>query len=272
MTNLEWLNSFHFIEDRMWQHERVIRLHEVDNFDFYDSCNTYAGLIDTHQIKGIEYAYAYNFYDNINWLELLERLKNFEYIRNGVGIHPPLNSYESLVKHIKSPRSEKGTKSVSKFGNSYITTEGQHRMALAKFLELSEVEVTIMNYTFNIERYKRYSIRIECVKRLLETGFVNDYFYRYALENKAHTESFFLSIGDQTIFINDSFLEQVTDLLIKTRDNFFTILKNQFKDKTTADSRIEIYTDEQFEKYKPFLKRLAHKNNDVRKADTVFIN
>ena len=61
-------------------------------------------------------------------------------------------------------------------------------------------------------------------------------------------------------------------MLIKTRDNFFTILKNQFKDKTTADSRIEIYTDEQFEKYKPFLKRLAHKNNDVRKADTVFIN
>ena len=129
-----------------------------------------------------------------------------------------------------------------------------------------------MNYTFNIERYKRYSIRIECVKRLLDAGFINDYFYSEVLNNKSLTGYLHLSIGDQTIFINDSFLEQVTDFLIKTRGDFFTILKNRFEDKTTAGSRVEIYTDEQFEKYKPFLKRLAHKNNDVRKADTVFIN
>src|SRR5690606_29129091 len=95
-------------------------------------------------ICGIEYGDGYNDRKDINWLELFISLKRLNrVVRN-------FRTYEEIIKHIHYPH--KDEKQVSQFGNHYFTSSGQHRLCLAKLLDVESVEVKIIKYKLDEER------------------------------------------------------------------------------------------------------------------------
>lgn len=167
-NNLQWLNERYPIKPKKWHTEQVLRIHEVEHFRFYshNPTKSYKDVIDPMDIKGIQYAYAYNDGCNITWVDLLNSLKRFKDIRQSNMYH------RELVEHAQNDYNEPRT--VSKYGSLYFTTTGQHRMVLCKFLDLKEVEVNINEYTFNNDKFNTYKIRKRFIEQLMERNLITE--------------------------------------------------------------------------------------------------
>lgn len=147
LSNYEWLTLIcgDKIHPQPWYHDRVLRLDEIRdrNIQYHEE---YATLyINPKQIIGIEYGFGYNFYNDITWLYLINELYRFKEIRK------KQISYESLVEHVHNDTLD--DKCVDQYGDNYITRNGQHRLCLAKFLEIPLVKVNVTRNTA-IGRYQ----------------------------------------------------------------------------------------------------------------------
>lgn len=168
MDNFNWLKEIANINEKHWHQDNVIRYWDIPNHEFYDKEKRYTAYIKPPDIKGIDYAYAYNCSSDITWLEILNRLKRFKDVRT------KNSSREELINHAHNDYNE--NKAVMKYGETLITITGQHRLALAKFLEIPSIQVYVAEKVFNHERYSRFLKRqehVNCFKRL---GFLDDNF------------------------------------------------------------------------------------------------
>jgi len=141
-----WLKSIYpTFEKLKWHTDKVFHPLHIKHYSFFKEDIRYNAKINPTKIHGIQYAYQYNdpLHDpnkRIDWLDLLHNLKRLDSIIDG------MKTRESVVDHIHNC---KESKVVLQFGNHYFTTAGQHRLCLAKFLEVSEVEVEIIKYKFD---------------------------------------------------------------------------------------------------------------------------
>ena len=95
MKNYDWLHQVCMIKEEAWYLEKVIRIDQVENHEFYeDTFTQYKAFVNPRQIRGIQYAYDYNDTNDITWMDLLNRLKRFDRIRSS------LTDYSSLVSHV----------------------------------------------------------------------------------------------------------------------------------------------------------------------------
>ena len=195
-SNLDWLKKRCPIRPKKWHTEKVLRINEIENYRFYsrNSTKTYRGNINPVDIKGIQYAYAYNDGSDITWIDLLNNLKRFKDIRLSNMTH------EELIEHAQNDYNESRT--VSKFGSLYFTTVGQHRMTLCKFLDLEKVTVHINEYTFNQEKFNTYNARKKFVKRLLDRGLISEKLSESEIMSFEHgiglnIHGVFIMMGDQ---------------------------------------------------------------------------
>jgi len=188
MTNFEWLNTISPIKDKNWHNENVIRVNQIENIDFYENRkNSYKAYINPNDIKGIQYLDNYNHTDDITWKQLLNCLKRFDEVRE------KSTNYDLIFNHIHNEYNQ--PKTVCKYGNTLITSSGQHRLALAKFLNLQSVAVTIIEYEFNDSKYRRYS----------KTGYMLDKLRDYNLANYERED--YMKIWQElrfSIIINES--------------------------------------------------------------------
>lgn len=166
MTNFDWLNTITPIQHKEWHNEQVIRIWDIENYEFYDKEKGYTTQINPKQIKGIDYAYAYNCNSDITWKELLNQLKRFRDIRNN------FSSIEELIEHAHNDYNE--SKAVMKYGDTLITITGQHRMALAKFLEIPSIKTYVIEHIFNHERYAKYLARKKYVEIFKKYGLLDE--------------------------------------------------------------------------------------------------
>ena len=243
-TNLEWLNSIAPIKDQLWQHEKVIGVTEIDNIQFYQrDCRCYRAVINPQDIKGIDYAYEYNFYEEITWLQLLNSLKRFNWIKNNK------NTYETLVEHIQNDYQE--AKLVEKYSDVYITGKGQHRLALAKFLGLTEIEVNVQEYPFNQAEYQRYLNRKFFLSNMLQEGLIDDHAYQWNLNNDC--PAIFIEIDGKSIGIDQEvmlpFYESYKNLKISPLLRIIDALRGT--NISEYNNRVKDMSD--IKKYKPFL-------------------
>lgn len=199
MDNFEWLNNIYPLENKPWYKDVVIRKDQVENFNSYESYIEYTGKVNPQLIKGIEYADAYYYYSEITWKELLNNLKRFGEIRQN---H---STYSSLVDHIHRYHENDPNKLLFKYGETYITGSGQHRMALAKFLEVPEVEVKVIEFKFSHEKYNKYLIYKRQIKELVENGLLER--EENSFLNNNHFSFPPLSVAGKTVFVSEDLMD-----------------------------------------------------------------
>lgn len=137
-TSLERLKWLKLIEPNFklkeWHYNNVERPEDIKNFNLYRNPKRYTSSICPQDIIGIDYGFGYNWSKKINWLELFYNLKRLEWVIDN------FKNKEDLLNHIHH---NKSVKFVEKYGDKYITKSGQHRLCLAKLLEIPKIEVEV---------------------------------------------------------------------------------------------------------------------------------
>lgn len=147
----EWIKTLQPKSDfQKWHKNKVYHPTEIKDYEFYSFKTDYTAIIKTSDIIGIQYAYAYNCpskgKNKYNWSDLLSNLKRLDSVINN------FKDLNSITKHIHL---NEDPKAVLKFGNSYFTISGQHRLCLAKYLEVENVEVLVLEYSIDETVYQR---------------------------------------------------------------------------------------------------------------------
>jgi hypothetical protein len=150
-----WLKSIYpKFKKQQWHSDKVFHPTHIKNHSFFKEDTHLLGKIDPRKIHGIEYAYLYNDPLNspnkkIDWLYMLHNLKR---------LHDIIDNFKTTEEIINHIHNCKESKVVLQFGDHYFTTAGQHRLCLAKFLEIPEVEVEIIRYKFDRDSFIKSKI------------------------------------------------------------------------------------------------------------------
>ena len=248
MNNYEWLNSIYPIKSENWHFEKVIRVSDIENVNFYKHNKSfYRSRIKTSFIKGIDYAYAYNCFSDITWIELLNNLKRFKQIK------AKNSSFGELVAHAMSDYNEPRT--VLKYDSIYITSCGQHRMALAKFLNIEEVEVEVIEYHFDFMEYEKYLTKKSCLNLLWKEGLIEENQYQIALLDTGSLIS--LNMGPYHLLINDHLLKPLIDTVQGLSTNAIYLQLDKLRVNTISNTRIiDIRDNTDLKNFKPLLRIL----------------
>lgn len=180
---LKWIQKIHpDFKESSWMYEKVIKERDIEHYKFYRKGLSYELEINPRNIKGIEYQDAYNSYYEINWIDLLKELKRLDRIIKNC------NTRAEVLELIKNDNIER--KSVRKYGEILITTMGQHRLCLSKFLDIERVNVFVDQYELDQERLNIYNL----LKKY------KDIFNQFGLKLNSE-DDFFIHSGYQTLYI-----------------------------------------------------------------------
>lgn len=202
---LNWLKSIYpEFEDKDLFYENVYRPSDLKYFDFFIFHKEYKGNINPQNIVGIRYAWAYNFIYEINWYQLFTSLHRLDSVIKN------FKSKNDIINHVHYNYEEE--KYVLKYGDHYFTTGGQHRLCLAKFLNLESVYVNIKEYKLDKARLIRFKKLNRSIERLS----------KYKLVTKFEIENFKkISKAEYFCFSQfDSHIKIKIDLLSKFLDYF----------------------------------------------------
>ncbi|WP_131368612.1 hypothetical protein [Chryseobacterium soli] len=163
---LNWVKSVYpDFSDKKHFYENVYKPEDFIYRDFFiEQPKRYKSKINPQRIVGISYGFAYNCYRKINWHQLLNELHRFERIMKNFSSREDIIDNHILRKYDEDTEG----KNVLKFGSHYFTTSGQHRLCLAKFLELESVEVEVTEFKLDrarIVRFKRLKTGIEKLRK-----------------------------------------------------------------------------------------------------------
>lgn len=200
---LIWLKSIYpEFEDKESFYENVYRPEDLKYYDFFNRKKQYKEYINPENIVGIRYAWAYNSHFKINWHQLLRELHRLKHVIEN------FKSKEEVINHIHHNYSEQ--KYVLKYGNHYFTIGGQHRLCLAKFLNLKSVEVNVTEYELDKSRLVQFKKLKTAIKRLSKYGLVWDYSFEEMAEASKY-EYMYLGRFKTSIRIKINLLSQFID-------------------------------------------------------------
>lgn len=191
---IQWLKSLHprFIE-QTWHNDVVAHFSHIHYKQFFKRAGTFKEKIDPSKIYGIDYSYGYNciMYKpkewRYYWINFFTELRRLDRIINN------FKTKDEVIKHIHQA---KEAKTVEQYGNHYFTIGGQHRLCLAKFLEVPEVEVNVVKYVLDREMFIREMNFQKLIPNLKDAGFLKD---NYEIE---HSQDFvFLNFVDESVYI-----------------------------------------------------------------------
>lgn len=144
---MSWLKAIYpEFKLETWHFDRVKHpLVDVKNLEYYNRRIEYKACINPQLIVGIDYFGNYNYpiFEKpvqLNWLGLFLILKRFNYIEYN------FKNLDEVIYHIHN---NKEPKIVEKFGQQYFTKGGQHRLCLAKFIGIKEIEVKLIEHIFD---------------------------------------------------------------------------------------------------------------------------
>ncbi|WP_312508816.1 hypothetical protein [Chryseobacterium culicis] len=144
---IEWLRSLNpKFDDQNWHDDVVVHFTHIKNFHFFRSAGTSTEKIDPRKICGIDYSYGYNcvMYKpedwRYYWLQFFTDLRRLDRVIDN------FSTKEKVIEHIHNARE---AKTVVQYGNHYFTVGGQHRLCLAKFLEVPEIEVDVIKFVLD---------------------------------------------------------------------------------------------------------------------------
>ncbi len=247
ISNYEWLDQMCNIGEKTWHNDKVKQIYDIENHEYYiDKKEGERVLIDTSKIIGIKHGSYGNKGEDITWFDLLKFLKRFRLIKKYQ------NSREEIIKHIHTIyKHDGGNLRVIDYNGSYFITSGIHRLTIAKFLELKEVEVYIEYTEFDDLKYEKDQLRKEFKEFLVNNNLLLDLDY-----NEKETweiNNTFFSISES---IYSDFKKMYENLSISPISLF---LDKIFKGTTTRF--IDINNNDDLNKYKYIFRRLKSKNS-----------
>ncbi|WP_024480419.1 hypothetical protein [Cellulophaga baltica] len=217
-------------DTQKWHNDKVYHPSDIRNFIYFKEHKSYSAKINPEKIIGIEYAYGYNCPSfgekNIDWTYMLQYLKRLDSVIDN------FKARELLIKHIHK---NNDPKSVLKFGKNYFTTSGQHRLCMAKYLELNQVEVLVIEYKLDKTLFIREKFIEKNYQKLTDLKLITN---KYKLD--LNYEFLNLNIGNERINIHKDLIKQFLnryEQLEKKKSNFiFKLLKSKFNTKNHRNS------------------------------------
>ncbi len=196
IDRIEWIKhiypSFEFND---WNNDVIYFPHDLKYKDFFYLDRIYKGEIDPSQIIGIDY---FEYESCSNWTDLLYSLKRLnEVIKKQ-------KTLEAVISHIKTDQDEK---CVYKYGNHFFTFSGQHRLCLAKFIDMKSVSVQIHEYKLDKEKVVKYRELRDFCKELERIGVSSGYTYDNILSWTQH-DSFYFFINNFNIGMKQNLLKK----------------------------------------------------------------
>lgn len=185
----------------MWHNDIVYHPSHIKHLQFFKKAGSCKEYINPANICGIDYAYSYNcpMYKTVdwryNWLEFFTDLKRLDRVMDN------FDSREDVVNHIHHAKEDK---IVYQYGEHYFTMGGQHRLCLAKFLEVPEVEVIVVKHILDKDHFSKEMKFQKYVPELIHQNFLPS---NYQIEYRA--DFMILHIGKESIFIKKKFAEFV---------------------------------------------------------------
>jgi hypothetical protein len=205
---IDWLKAIYpEFKTKKWHNENVFKPSDLNYFEFFEESRTYTEKINPSSIVGIAYFPNYNFNKKIIWFELFYELTRlYKVVWN-------FKNWEALVSHINT---NIDLKTVSKFGNHFFTTSGQHRLCLAKFLDLKSIEVEVREYKLNKQKVIKWRFlkKQEIIFKMLHLVSEESNFETYI-----NREVIVLSISQKHIYLK----QEMVDAFLDYYQNFKTI-------------------------------------------------
>ena len=199
---LTWLKSIYpEFQDKESFYENVYKPTDLIYCDFFIESKSYRGYINPENIIGIEYGCDYNFFHEINWHELLNGLRRFKDVQK-------FKSKNELINHVYNDYKEE--KWVFKYGGNYFTKQGQHRLCLAKFLNIKNVEVDITEFKLDKPRLVRFKKLKIATYKLSKYDLCWEYTFKN-LEEASKYEYFYLNIFKTSFRIKIDLLLQFVE-------------------------------------------------------------
>lgn len=255
-TNFEWLSERSNMQPQAWHQDKVLKISELEKSNFYKrGTKCFDAYINPEHIVGIDYAYSYNCFHEITWLDLINNLKRFYQIRKNMSTH------DELLEHAHNDYNE--TKTVEKYGNKYITIAGQHRLALCKFLGVKSVKVNVIEQLFDYEMYDRYLTRESFLNSLLNDELITSENYEEALNTDTNYTS--ILIRGKYISIKPNCFNSFVNLYQKLSINKFlvslSLLDQQLFGELSSHNN-DIESEKDIHRFKNFL-RLVKSGNII---------
>ena len=188
-----WIKSFLPNYDKQkWHSNKVYHPSEIRHLKFFKLHKNYTAFINPKDIKGIEYSYAYNCptsNNNVDWKYMLHWLKRLD------SVIDDFNNKGSLIKHIHN---DTDRKVVLKYGGNYFTISGQHRLCIAKYLEIEKVEVFVQEFKLDKDLFIREKTIEKFYHKLIDLKLVTKDEYQPNL----NSDVIGLNISDDIVFLH----------------------------------------------------------------------
>lgn len=220
-----------------WHNDIVYHPDHIIHKEFFRQTTIQKEYISPSKICGIEYFGSYNCPAHkskdwrLYWIEMLHQLKRLDSVIDS------FKSRQSLITHIHN---NKDLKCVMQFGDHYITTSGQHRLCLAKFLELDEVLVSVQKYELDRDLFRR-ELNIERnVPFLTQNGFINSNYTR-SLNSYSHL---YLKGDKETVVLKKEFIHYLIHRFNILKDSPYKRWQNVFRDNKIKNGYLYIEKEE----------------------------
>lgn len=186
-----------------WYRDPVFHPNHLKHIKYFKELCSSVKTIDPRKIIGISHDLTYNFVKSylddpiLDWSDLLVHLQGIN------GLRRDFQDRESLLNHITR---NKSSIQVHKYGNHYFSTDGQHRLCLAKFMGIPSIEVQVVEFYFDKKLFQREM----CLQKHLETA-INYGFKPYIMTPEITQENITLKINNKSIFVKKEFVPQLLE-------------------------------------------------------------
>ncbi|WP_454045027.1 hypothetical protein [Chryseobacterium sp. Marseille-Q8038] len=238
---IDWLKSLNpkFI-DQKWHDDVVVHFSHIEHLQFFKSAGTFREKINPAKICGIDYSYGYNciMYKpkdwRYHWLQFFTDLRRLDRV---------IDNFPTKVKVIHHIHLAEEAKTVVQYGDHYFTIGGQHRLCLAKFLEIPEVEVDVIKYVLDRDHFTREMNFKKIIPDLQVLGFLSlDY------EVDQNYDFVILEFADDFVAIKKRYAKYVLKryatlkkMPFKGYLNCFKAMDAKYYDKSRIDEDSKLY-------------------------------
>lgn len=183
-----------------WYNQPVYHTNHIKYLPYFDELKRSKKTIEPKNIIGITHGLAYNYVDSyldaprFDWSELLVRLKRIG------GLMRSFKDRDAIIEHVTNNSNHI---QVEKYGNHYFSSDGQHRLCLAKFFDIP-VDVEVVDFCFNKKKFIREMKLQKYLEELSSYGFDP-----FVLPPEIEQDTITLRINNKSIIIKKAFIPEV---------------------------------------------------------------
>ncbi|RQO37750.1 hypothetical protein DBR39_12735 [Chryseobacterium sp. KBW03] len=241
LERIKWLKNLNpNFNEQDWYGEVVVHFSHIRHLQFFRQTGTFKEKIDPAKICGIDYSYGYNciMYKpkdwRYHWLQFFTDLRRLDRV---------IDNFPTKVKVIHHIHLAEEAKTVVQYGNHYFTIGGQHRLCLAKFLEVPVVEVDVIKYELDRNLFSREMRFRKIIPELKQAGFLSEDY------EGDHTHDFFiLEFAEDNVVIKKKYAKYVLEryatlkkMPLKGFLNYLKFTNTQYYERTRVNEDTQLY-------------------------------